>query len=72
MIQNDIYSRRKTNQNTCINLVPVVDKVRKSERTVLTEGYSTKNGELALKEPESSIHAMESYILKMQLLSRSR
>ena len=40
---------RKTNQNTCINLVPVVrkgEKVRKGQ--VLTEGYGTKNGELAL------------------------
>jgi DNA-directed RNA polymerase subunit beta len=40
---------KKTNQNTCINLIPVVkkgDKVRKGQ--VLTEGYGTKNGELAL------------------------
>jgi DNA-directed RNA polymerase subunit beta len=40
---------QKTNQNTCINLVPVVkkgDKVRSGE--VLTEGYGTKDGELAL------------------------
>ncbi|NLV18770.1 MAG: DNA-directed RNA polymerase subunit beta [Bacteroidetes bacterium] len=40
---------RKTNQNTCINLVPIVkkgEKVRKGQ--VLTEGYGTKNGELAL------------------------
>jgi DNA-directed RNA polymerase subunit beta len=39
----------KTNQNTCINLVPIV---KKGERVVkgqaLTEGYGTKNGELAL------------------------
>jgi len=40
---------KKTNQNTCINLIPVVkkgEKVRKGQ--VLTEGYGTKNGELAL------------------------
>ena len=40
---------RKTNQNTCINLSPVVakgDKVIKGQ--VLTEGYGTQMGELAL------------------------
>jgi len=40
---------QKTNQNTCINLVPVVkkgDKVKSGQ--VLTEGYGTKDGELAL------------------------
>jgi len=40
---------RKTNQNTCINLVPIVRKGEKVTRgQVLTEGYGTKNGELAL------------------------
>jgi DNA-directed RNA polymerase subunit beta len=40
---------RKTNQNTCINLIPVVRKGEKvSKGQVLTEGYGTKNGELAL------------------------
>src|SRR5512138_3829237 len=40
---------RKTNQNTCINLVPVVRKGEKdSKGQVLTEGYGTKHGELAL------------------------
>ncbi len=40
---------RKTNQNTCINLIPVVKKGEKvSKGQVLTEGYGTKNGELAL------------------------
>jgi DNA-directed RNA polymerase subunit beta len=39
----------KTNQNTCINLVPIVRKGEKVTRgQVLTEGYGTKNGELAL------------------------
>lgn len=40
---------KKTNQNTCINLIPVVrkgEKVMKGQ--VLTEGYGTKHGELAL------------------------
>lgn len=39
----------KTNQNTCINLRPIVrkgDKVEKDQ--ILTEGYSTEKGELAL------------------------
>jgi DNA-directed RNA polymerase subunit beta len=40
---------KKTNQNTCINLVPVVKKGEKVKKgQVLTEGYGTKNGELAL------------------------
>jgi DNA-directed RNA polymerase subunit beta len=39
----------KTNQNTCINLIPIVKKGEKVVRgQVLTEGYGTKNGELAL------------------------
>jgi DNA-directed RNA polymerase subunit beta len=40
---------QKTNQNTCINLKPIVavgDKVTKGQ--VLCEGYATQNGELAL------------------------
>ncbi|HOK99040.1 MAG TPA: DNA-directed RNA polymerase subunit beta [Bacteroidales bacterium] len=39
----------KTNQNTCINLRPIVrkgDKVKAGQ--ILTEGYATQNGELAL------------------------
>ncbi len=40
---------KKTNQNTCINLIPAVKKGEKvSKGQVLTEGYGTKNGELAL------------------------
>jgi len=40
---------RKTNQGTCINLKPIVrkgDKVKKGQ--VLSEGYATQDGELAL------------------------
>ncbi|HOZ29435.1 MAG TPA: DNA-directed RNA polymerase subunit beta [Bacteroidales bacterium] len=39
----------KTNQNTCINLKPIVNKGDFVEKgTILTEGYGTENGELAL------------------------
>ena len=40
---------KKTNQNTCINLRPIVkkgDKIAKGQ--ILTEGYATRSGELAL------------------------
>ncbi|SMO75210.1 DNA-directed RNA polymerase subunit beta [Saccharicrinis carchari] len=40
---------QKTNQNTCIDLKPmVVTGQRVKEGQILTEGYSTENGELAL------------------------
>ncbi len=40
---------RKTNQNTCVNLRPIVKKGEKvSKGQVLCEGYATQNGELAL------------------------
>ena len=40
---------RKTNQNTCLNLRPVVKKGEKVKRgQVLCEGYATQAGELAL------------------------
>ncbi len=40
---------RKTNQNTCINLKPIVKKGQKvTKGQILTEGYSTCDGELAL------------------------
>ncbi len=40
---------KKTNQNTCINLVPIVTKSQKVKKgEILTEGYGTQNGELSL------------------------
>ncbi len=45
----ELVKFRKTNQNTTINLTPIVkkgDRVTKGQ--VLTEGYATQNGELAL------------------------
>jgi DNA-directed RNA polymerase subunit beta len=40
---------RKTNQNTCISLKPIVKKGEKvTKGQILTEGYSTRGGELAL------------------------
>ena len=40
---------RKTNQSTTIDLRPMCDKGQRVEKgTILTEGYSTENGELAL------------------------
>ena len=45
----ELIKFRRTNQDTCINLKPIVlkdEKVKKGQ--VLCEGYSTQNGELAL------------------------
>ena len=40
---------RKTNQNTCVNLTPIVRKGQKVKKgQILTEGYGTRNAELAL------------------------
>ncbi|MGJ1203978.1 DNA-directed RNA polymerase subunit beta [Sphingobacterium lactis] len=40
---------KKTNQNTCINLKPIVQKGQRVEKgQVLCEGYATEDGELAL------------------------
>ena len=40
---------RKTNQNTCVNLTPIVRKGQKVEEgQILTQGYATEDGELAL------------------------
>jgi DNA-directed RNA polymerase subunit beta len=39
----------KTNQNTCVNMRPLVKKGERVQKgQILTEGYSTDNGELAL------------------------
>ncbi|MGC9341429.1 MAG: DNA-directed RNA polymerase subunit beta [Bacteroidales bacterium] len=40
---------KKTNQNTCVNLNPIVRKGEKVVKgQILTEGYATRDGELAL------------------------
>ncbi len=45
----ELVKFRKTNQNTTINLTPIVKKgERVTKGQVLTEGYATQNGELAL------------------------
>ncbi len=51
----------KTNQETSINLKPAVKKGQTvQEGDFLTEGYATKNGELALgKNLKSGLHALE-------------
>ncbi len=49
LVEYKIPKFQKTNQNTCINLKPIVRKgdfVEKGD--ILTEGYATSNGELAL------------------------
>lgn len=45
----DLIKFAKTNQNTCINLRPIVRKGQKvAKGQLLCEGYATKDGELAL------------------------
>ena len=40
---------RRTNQDTCVNQKPIVNKGQRVEKnTVLTDGFSTDNGDLAL------------------------
>ena len=49
VVTYEVPKFRRTNQNTCINLRPVVsagDKV--DENTVIADGYATQDGELAL------------------------
>ena len=45
----DLIKFAKTNQNTSINLRPIIKKGQKvAKGTVLSEGYGTQDGELAL------------------------
>ncbi|MBP5614581.1 MAG: DNA-directed RNA polymerase subunit beta, partial [Bacteroidales bacterium] len=45
----DMVKYQRTNQSTCINIYPIVSKGQKVVKgQVLTEGYGTQNGELAL------------------------
>ncbi len=45
----ELLKFRRTNQNSCINMRPIVVKGQKVKKgDVLTEGYATENGELAL------------------------
>jgi DNA-directed RNA polymerase subunit beta len=49
VIHYSLTKFRKTNQSTCINLKPIVEKGDRVEQgQVLCEGYATQNGELAL------------------------
>ena len=49
VVTYEIPKFKKTNQNTCINLTPIVHKgQRVTARQVLTEGNATNDGELAL------------------------
>ena len=60
-ISYNLIKFRKTNQGTCINLKSIVkkgDRVIKGQ--VLSEGYATENGELALgRNMKSCFYAME-------------
>ncbi len=48
-ITYNLIKFRRTNQDTCINLKPIVKKGQKvAKGQVLCEGYATQNGELAL------------------------
>jgi DNA-directed RNA polymerase subunit beta len=45
----ELVKFRRTNQNTCINLKPIVSKNQRVKKgQILCEGYATDNGELAL------------------------
>jgi DNA-directed RNA polymerase subunit beta len=48
-VSYNLIKFRKTNQGTCINLMPIIKRGdRVSEGQVLCEGYATQKGELAL------------------------
>ncbi len=49
LVEYDFIKFRRTNQDTCINLKPIVRKGQKvSKGQPLCEGFATENGELAL------------------------
>ena len=49
VVTYDVPKFRRTNQNTCVNLRPCVRIGAKvTEGTVIADGYSTEDGELAL------------------------
>jgi len=49
IVEYELPKFQKTNQNTCVNLKPIVSKGDKVvDGQVLTEGYATKDGDLAL------------------------
>ncbi len=49
LVEYKIPKFQKTNQNTCVNLRPIVRKGYVVEKgDILTDGYSTENGELSL------------------------
>jgi DNA-directed RNA polymerase subunit beta len=49
LVTYDLIKFRRTNQDTCINLRPIVYKNQKiSKGQILCEGYATEGGELAL------------------------
>ncbi len=51
---------RKTNQNTCVNLNPIVKKGQKvKEGQILTQGYATRLGNWHWAEPDGGFHALE-------------
>jgi DNA-directed RNA polymerase subunit beta len=48
MRKHNLIKFRKTNQGTSINLKPIKKRDRVVLGQVLSEGYATQNGELAL------------------------
>lgn len=49
VVEYNLPKFKRTNQNTCVNLRPIVQQGEKViEGTVLVEGYSTHDGELAI------------------------
>ena len=60
VVTYDLVKFRRTNQDTCINLKPIVqkgDKVKQGQ--ALCDGFATEKGELALgNQHASGIHAL--------------